>query len=199
LKRGGGVKSKNEPSLRFWFFIAKTIYMRTLFGLSVNYVDYPWIRLTILESSLNHLRLLIGHWSDADRVLILIIKKIRMNWLNKKKKTILFGIISWLSQDFLNGRSVDDWKGVGGQIKKWTPFRDRYFTPWRWPLPYISIFYCPNHLYADPIWIIRGLSRLSLDKIDNPCIILGSSSVADRALIGCRLGADPDNPRSALE
>ena len=52
----------------------------------------------------------------------------------------------------------------------------------------------------DPIWIIRGgLSILSLDKIDNPWIILGSSSVADRALIGCRLGADPDNPRSALE
>jgi hypothetical protein len=45
----------------------------------------------------------------------------------------------------------------------------------------------PLDLYMDPIWIIRGgLSILSLDKIDNPWIILGSSSVADRVLIGCK-------------
>jgi hypothetical protein len=66
IEKGWGVKSKNEPrfetvilppegdpSLIFQFFIAQIIYMRTLFGLSVDWVDYPWIRLTILVSSLD--------------------------------------------------------------------------------------------------------------------------------------------------
>ena len=41
---------------------------------------------------------------------------------------------------------------MGGQIKKLTPFRDRYFTPWWWPSPQNWIFFGQNHLYKDPIW-----------------------------------------------